>query len=184
MTLYDSLRWQKRLFAVALGCLMLYATQSLAVEPAAVAPVPGQDLSESTPSPCPAPVQLSKWFRQINTIQADISLGNRAAPPDCSAELFQSGGHGQKARYAAVTNYSWTAPEMWHQPLYFDDVPLEQYGQTKHPLMQPAISMGRFFATIPAMPYKMAKEPPFSCVSTLGKFRPGSCTPCTLQVPR
>lgn len=184
MTLHNTVRLREMLGTLLLGFIALHATRSLAAEPAIEPQVPARTSSDSVPSPCPAPAQLSKWFRQINSIRADISLGNRAAPPDCSTELFQSGGRGQIARHAAVTNHSWVAPEIWHQPVYFDDVPLEQYGQTKHPALQPAISMGRFFVSIPAMPYKMIKDPPFSCVSTLGKYRPGSCAPCVLQVPR
>jgi hypothetical protein len=39
------------------------------------------------------------------------------------------------------------------------------------------ISAGKFFFTIPALPYKMAVDPPHDCVYTLGNYRPGSCAP-------
>ena len=50
---------------------------------------------------------------------------------------------------------SWQATEFWHRPLYFDDVPLERYGQMHHPLIQPWLSGVHFFGNVPLLPYKM-----------------------------
>jgi hypothetical protein len=43
--------------------------------------------------------------------------------------------------------------------------------------MQPILSAGHFFLTVPALPYAMGLFPPNECVYTLGYYRPGSCAP-------
>jgi hypothetical protein len=83
----------------------------------------------------------------------------------------------------AVTSYEWTAPRLQHRPLYFEDVPLERYGQSRHPLVQPAVSAGRFFTTVPMLPYLMWLERPGECLYALGHHRPGSCAPPVRQRP-
>jgi hypothetical protein len=44
-------------------------------------------------------------------------------------------------------------------------------------MVQPALSGAHFFATVPALPYKMALDRPCECIYTLGHYRPGSCVP-------
>lgn len=73
--------------------------------------------------------------------------------------------------------FTWKASGMCHKPLYFDDYKLERYGHSWGPLLQPIISTGRFWATIPILPYKMGVNPPDECIYTLGHYRPNSCTP-------
>ena len=73
--------------------------------------------------------------------------------------------------------FTWKASGMCHKPLYFADERLERYGHSWGPLLQPIISTGRFWLTIPILPYKMGVHPPNECIYTLGHYRPGSCTP-------
>jgi len=75
------------------------------------------------------------------------------------------------------------ASNLRHRPLYFEDATLERYGQSYHPLVQPAASGVRFFLTFPMLPYAMVVNPPRPAISTLGYFRPGSSGPCLLQRP-
>jgi len=79
------------------------------------------------------------------------------------------------------TNYHWMASGLHHNPLYFEDVQLERYGHSWGPYLQPVISGGRFFLTIPVLPYKMGLKPPAECVYTLGHYRPGNCAPYMLD---
>ena len=62
---------------------------------------------------------------------------------------------------------------------YFEEVNLERYGYTPFHLgaIQPALSAGRFFATIPALPYLATARPPCERIYTLGHYRPGSLVP-------
>ena len=77
--------------------------------------------------------------------------------------------------------FTWEAPGLRHFPLYFEDAPLERYGQTVSPWLQPAISAAKFYGTIPLLPYTMALNPPLEHVFTLGYYRPGSCAPFVRQ---
>jgi len=81
----------------------------------------------------------------------------------------------------ASTSHHWAATCQMHQPLYFEEVGAERYGHTSADCLQPLISAGRFFLTIPALPYKMAVDCPHDCTYTLGHYRPGSCAPWRLH---
>jgi hypothetical protein len=77
----------------------------------------------------------------------------------------------------AQFDFQWAATCLCHGPLYFEEVNAERYGYTASYLLQPVISAGRFFLTIPALPYKMAVDRPHDCIYTLGHYRPGNCVP-------
>jgi hypothetical protein len=81
----------------------------------------------------------------------------------------------------ACTRFCWAAPEMAYQPLYFDDTPLERYGQSVCPGLQPLLSGAHFFAMFPLMPYKLGLDGPCEPVYNLGYYRPGSDAPCVRQ---
>lgn len=140
----------------------------------------GQDPQSSI---CPTPEQLRGRFKPIHSIDVNSSWSEVAMPEDCSQDLFQPGGNSRESRGGDLTIFLWQPTNLFHQPLYFDDQPLERYGQTIAPLLQPLISGARFFLQIPAMPYKMTIDRPFDCVTTLGYYRPGDCAPCVKQLP-
>ena len=73
--------------------------------------------------------------------------------------------------------YCWTAPNFFHNPLYFEQVNLERYGQGTYSCLQPAASGVQFFATIPILPYKIGGQEWCERVYTLGHRRPGNCNP-------
>lgn len=73
--------------------------------------------------------------------------------------------------------YSWSAPAFYHNPLYFEQVNLERYGQGTYPCLQPAASGAMFFATIPILPYKIGAKHWNERVHTLGHYRPGNRNP-------
>ena len=73
--------------------------------------------------------------------------------------------------------YHWVASDLHYHPLYFQDAQLERYGQTYHPLVQPFASSGKFLTQTLALPYLAAIDPPCSCVTPLGYYRPGECAP-------
>ena len=55
-------------------------------------------------------------------------------PQDFSKELFRT--DGERPTSLASRSFTWQASELYHQPLYFDDVPLERYGQTRGHIVQ------------------------------------------------
>jgi hypothetical protein len=116
-----------------------------------------------------------------------VEGGHAKTPADYSRTLFPSTMDpevGHRLPGLDIVHY-WDAAELWHQPLYFDDVLLERYGQTPLPRWQPVLSGAHFFGTLPMLPYKLAIDRPMDCVSTLGYYRPGSPTPCLgRRIPR
>lgn len=120
------------------------------------------------------PCESSEPMHRITEITNDIELhDNRIVPKSCplapEGEIFP-------AREFAGTNFTWTASNLCHNPLYFEQPGLERYGHTIGPL-QPVLSGAQFLATIPALPMLMAIDPPNECVYALGYYRPGSCAP-------
>ncbi len=80
-------------------------------------------------------------------------------------------------------SYSWEAPALKYNPLYFEDPQLERHGN-EIAYVQPVVSAGRFFATIPTLPYQMAIEDNGVChtVYDLGNDRPGTCQPYSIPI--
>jgi hypothetical protein len=119
-------------------------------------------------------------FKPMSEIRAEIRLDRAEMPADRSQELFQEP---VPVHRVSLERWSWPDLEFWwapteffHQPLYFDDVPLERYGQTRSRLLQPAISGLHFFGSVAVLPVKMLADHPCRCISQLGYDRPGSCT--------
>jgi len=121
---------------------------------------------------CPSPDDLDP----INKLTTDISVTPGPQPKECTLgdKVFEP-------RDWAPSLFTWKASGLCHKPLYFEDVHLERYGHSHGPLLQPIISGGRFFLTIPALPYMMGVEPPAECLYTLGYYRPGDCAPYMLD---
>jgi hypothetical protein len=78
----------------------------------------------------------------------------------------------------------WEPPNLYHQPLYFEDVALERYGHHYPPGIQSAVSLGRFGVQLVGFPYQAVIHPPTSHQYALGNYRPGECAPkLTYQIP-
>jgi hypothetical protein len=140
-------------------------------------PQPGrgqQPDSEPLRPDAPLPIVDSR-DRPLSAITTDIAPKATKLPEDFSTEIIVN----EPVPIPRVAEYFyWEAPELWHHPLYFDDVQLERYGQTPKPKLQPFLSGAHFFGTLPLLPYKMGIDPPKSCVTNLGYYRPGSPAPC------
>jgi hypothetical protein len=75
-------------------------------------------------------------------------------------------------------NDMWCASNLYHNPLYFEDVQLERYGHVKcNEFVQPFVSVGKFGAQLVGLPYQMALDNPHDCRYALGYYRPGECAP-------
>ena len=94
------------------------------------------------------------------------------------AELHQVG----TSRQWSPMSYSWEAPALKYNPLYFEDVELERFGN-EFQYLQPVVSAAHFYLTIPTLPYQIGTEENglFDCVYDLGNDRPGNCVPFHLH---
>lgn len=73
--------------------------------------------------------------------------------------------------------FAWTAPDIKYQPLYFEDVRLERYGQTAGPVKEVVQSAAHFLGCSLILPLNMMHEPAQSCDTPLGYCRPGNVNP-------
>ncbi len=117
---------------------------------------------------CPSPKDLT----HISQLTTTITPSEGDLPHDCPLgdDVFQG-------RCFAPVTFTWTASQLCHKPLYFEDVQLERYGHMAGPWVQPFASAANFFLTFPILPYKMGLELPNECIYTLGYYRPGDCAP-------
>jgi len=122
----------------------------------------------------------------INTdtrfLRVNIAETNAEAPSDQSNELV-SRDLGITAELPSEKLFAWSAPDIRYQPLYFEDVALERYGQTPDgcELRQTVLSAAHFFGSAALLPYKLVDQHRHSCDSPLGFCRPGSDTPFVRQ---
>lgn len=134
---------------------------------------------------CPTPEELGEWFKPIDRIKMSVRPSDGRMPIDCSTQLFFSptgqGGCSVPARNWSNSEFNWVASNLRAQPAYWDDVPLERYGQTICPAAQPGISGAKFFLTFPIIPYKIGVDRTHDLIYTLGYYRPGSPMPAVRQ---
>lgn len=129
--------------------------------------------TSSTPGDCYQAPPLSAL--SVSIVLPTGKLPTNAAA-HCASQTTPTG----DARLAgawAGSEHHWSATCSHHRPLYFEEINAERYGYTVSYALQPLISGAHFFATIPALPYKMAVDHPRDCIYTLGHYRPGSCVP-------
>lgn len=129
---------------------------------------------------CPDIETLRAQFKRISEVKLRLHPEARELPSDCSSVLFETT-ENDTTRSTAYRTVNWLPTNFFHQPLYFDDMPLERYGQSVCPHWQPVASGLRFFLTVPAVPYKIGLDRPYDCVTTLGLYRPGVCAPCVRE---
>ena len=77
--------------------------------------------------------------------------------------------------------YAWVAPEIHYQPLYFENVALERYGQTSSERKELIRSTANFFTSAFLLPYHMRLDAPLGSDYPLGFCRPGNAAPLTKQ---
>lgn len=114
------------------------------------------------PRPDDAPAQGNTTYPEV------VGLGE---------DLYQQ-------RNLAHVDYPWLASDLYHRPLYFEDVDFERYGHTHHALVQPFVSLGKFGLQCVGLPYQMALQPVWQRQYALGWYRPGEVAPYKYyQVP-
>ena len=122
------------------------------------------------------------WPRKgIRGIGIDIRETNVNVPEDVSHQLISSNRSNWTQFHPNHKVFAWAAPDIRYQPLYFEDVALERYGQTAGPHIQCYISAVNFFADFVLLPHQMRHDCPGSCDHPLGFCRPGNTTPYSIQ---
>lgn len=164
------------------------------------APAPAADAESTSDSPSESakkkPVtEDPQGFRAIN--RTSLSIVPKLIDPNGDRRLLPERRAYRKLSQVPVVkhtvgysrdwtplSYSWEAPQLKYNPLYFEDVQLERYGNEVC-ILQPFLSGARFYATLPTLPYQMMSEGNSLChtVYDLGHDRPGNCVPYALQVP-
>ena len=79
------------------------------------------------------------------------------------------------------TTYTWAPRVLAHRTLYFEDMPLERYGQSAGDCLQPIKSGIRFLADAVTIPLQMIHEKPCDLHYVLPLDRPGVCSQKTKQ---
>lgn len=126
--------------------------------------------------------ELGQWPRKgISDISLDVREKSENAPEDIAAKLVVSQAGRWSAFQPTTKVFAWAAPDIRYQPLYFQNVPLERYGQTKAPYLETVHSAAHFFTSIALLPYHMHRDNTGSCDYPLGFCRPGDIVPCTIQ---
>lgn len=88
-----------------------------------------------------------------------------------------------ESRAFADAHVFWEASNLFSNPLYFEDAPLERYGHTHGPIIQPLVSVGKFGAQLVGLPYQMALHPIHEHRYAIGWYRPGECAPYKYYLP-
>lgn len=119
------------------------------------------------------------WPRKsIRSTRIDVREHHSTVPEDQSFRLTSQP---VVMRGSSEKVFAWTAPNIKYQPLYFEDIAVERYGQTCSPYRQSFYGAARFLKSAIAMPYAMTIDHPYSCDHPLGFCRPGSQAPCVKQ---
>lgn len=121
----------------------------------------------------------SKWPKH-SMATISMSLAESGRVPEDRSELLQEFG-----RIGPVSDtvkvFGWEAPSIRYQPLYFEDVALERYGQTLPDYRQSIRSAIHFGKAMTGLGFQLQETPSRSCDSPLGFCRPGTCVPQTTQ---
>lgn len=127
---------------------------------------------------------LSRWPRTAMTeIRIDPRDHHAELPPDDSNRLIQRFQRDwfDAGQYRQVV--CWDAANICFQPLYFEDVGLERYGQMRNEILQSWLSAAHFFSSAALLPLHMRVDPIYGCDYPLGYCRPGNCTNRIFQRP-
>ncbi len=87
------------------------------------------------------------------------------------------GNRGSAERSWTPQTFTWTASNVCHKTLFFENVQLERYGHSHGPFTQPVQSVAHFFVSLATLSYQAAIHPANECNYALGYYRPGNCAP-------
>lgn len=122
---------------------------------------------------------MTTWnLKPMSSISPGMRPVKGASPADQSWQLTSRGtmplANSQKL-------FAWAAPDIKYNPLYFEDVALERYGQTRGVFRQPFASGLHFLKSATFLPYYTLYDPINACDGPLGYCRPGVRVNCASQ---
>lgn len=124
----------------------------------------------------PPEAPMTTWnLKPMTSITPGIRPVSGKSPADQSWQLTN---RGSMPIVNSSKLFAWTAPNITHQPLYFEDVSLERYGQTRGLIKQPFVSGLHFLKSAAFLPYYSLYDPINSCDGPLGYCRPGDSVNC------
>lgn len=125
--------------------------------------------------------KAGEWPRKsIAAISLDVRQKSDA-PSGIAGDLMETQKNLWSEFKPELKVFAWVAPDIRYQPLYFEDVALERYGQTSGERAESLRSTTNFFTSALLLPYHMRRDSPASCDYPLGFCRPGDVVPCTKQ---
>ncbi len=125
--------------------------------------------------------KVGQWPRKsIAAISLDVRA-KKGAPKGIAGELMETQKNVWTEFSPELKVFAWVAPDIRYQPLYFENVALERYGQTSGMRRESIRSTANFFTSAVLLPYHMRRDAPGSCDYPLGFCRPGDVIPCTKQ---
>ena len=125
--------------------------------------------------------KAGEWPRKsIAAISLDVREES-GAPKGIAGDLMETQKNLWSGFRPELKVFAWVAPDIRYQPLYFEDVALERYGQTSGERAESLRSTTNFFTSALLLPYHMRRDSPASCDYPLGFCRPGDVVPCTKQ---
>ena len=125
--------------------------------------------------------KVGQWPRKsIAAISLDVRE-KKNAPKGIAGELMETQKNVWSEFSPELKVFAWVAPDIRYQPLYFENVALERYGQTSGMRRESIRSTANFFTSVVLLPYHMRRDAPGSCDYPLGFCRPGDVSPCTKQ---
>ena len=120
----------------------------------------------------------------IDRLTTDIRPPAGRLPANVAADRFAREGvlfQGPDASRPWIGGvYQWESSALCHYPLYFEEINVERHGH-RVPVAQPVISAAHFFATVPALPFLIALDPPHRPIYVLGHCRPGDLEACPIR---
>ena len=125
--------------------------------------------------------KVGQWPRKsIAAISLDVRA-KKGGPKGIAGELMETQKNVWTEFSPELKVFAWVAPDIRYQPLYFENVALERYGQTSGMRRESIRSTANFFTSAVLLPYHMRRDAPGSCDYPLGFCRPGDVIPCTKQ---
>lgn len=134
-----------------------------------------EDFDSDDPDPQP----MTQWsLKPMTSLRASLSPTSVKIPADQSWQLTS---RPMQPWASSEKVFAWSAPGIRYNPLIFEDVALERYGQTRGLYKQPFFSAAHYLKSAFLLPYNSLIDPVDTCDYPLGYCRPGDQVPCVKQ---
>lgn len=126
--------------------------------------------------------KINPLRKPMSALSVDVRETSENAPQDWSDVLMTSYPDTWTEYAPSPIGYAWTAPNIRYQPLYYENVRLERYGQTRGPWREVFDSSLHFGSSFFLWPYHARFDHVRSCDHPLGFCRPGNYVQATKQL--